>query len=175
MSQTERFKQARDFLLRHRTDYQLACKGFQWPRMERFNWALEWFDVISENNDEIALWIIGDSDTESKVSFSALSKRSNQAANFLRRRGVERGDRLLLMLRNRQELWECMLASMKLGVVVIPSTVLLSESDVQDRVSRGVINCVVTEADQTQKFESSLDIVTPVVVGEKTEGWISYE
>jgi acetyl-CoA synthetase len=143
--------------------------------MERFNWALEWFDVISENNDEIALWIIGDSDTESKVSFSALSKRSNQAANFLRRRGVERGDRLLLMLRNRQELWECMLASMKLGVVVIPSTVLLSESDVQDRVSRGVINCVVTEADQTQKFESSLDIVTPVVVGEKTEGWISYE
>ena len=140
MSQTELFRQARDFLLRHRTDYQLAYKGFEWPRMEHLNWALEWFDVISENNDEIALWITGDSDTESKVSFSDLSKGSNRVANFLRHRGVKRGDRLLLMLRNRQELWECMLASMKFGVVVVPTTVLLSESELQDRLTRGVIN-----------------------------------
>jgi len=175
VSQTELFRQARDFLLRHRTDYQLAYKGFEWPRMEHFNWALEWFDVISENNDEIALWITGDSDTESKVSFSDLSKGSNRVANFLRHRGVKRGDRLLLMLRNRQELWECMLASMKLGVVVVPSTVLLSESEVQDRLTRGVINCVVTEADQTQKFQSSSGVATSIVVGEKALGWISYE
>lgn len=175
MSQTDLFRQARDFLLQHRTDYQLACQGFEWPRMEHFNWALEWFDVISENNDEIALWITGDSGTESKVSFSDLSKRSNQVANFLRLKGIKRGDRLLLMLRNRQELWECMLASMKLGVVVVPSTVLLSESEVQDRLIRGGINCVVTEADQTEKFQSSSGVVTSVVVGEKTLGWISYE
>ncbi len=175
MSRTELFRHARDFLLRHRTDYQLAYEGFEWPRMEHFNWALEWFDVISENNDEIALWITGDSDTESEVSFSDLSKGSNRVANFLRHRGVKRGDRLLLMLRNRQELWECMLASMKLGVVVVPSTVLLSESEVQDRLSRGVISCVVTEADQTQKFQSLSGIATSIVVGEKALGWISYE
>ena len=41
------------------------------------------------------------------------------------------------MLGNQVELWETMLAAMKLGAVVIPATTLLAESDLRDRIDRG--------------------------------------
>ena len=40
------FVQARDFLLAHRTDYESAYAGFRWPRLEEFNWALDYFDRL---------------------------------------------------------------------------------------------------------------------------------
>ena len=48
---TERFREARDFLLAHREDYATAYEGFSWPRPERFNWALDWFDVVADRNE----------------------------------------------------------------------------------------------------------------------------
>jgi len=48
MSSTEIFRRSRDFLLANRTDYQAAVDGFRWPVLDRFNWALDWFDVIAE-------------------------------------------------------------------------------------------------------------------------------
>ncbi|HEY3481162.1 MAG TPA: AMP-dependent synthetase, partial [Streptomyces sp.] len=55
---TGTFRAARDFLLRHREDYTAAREGFRWPEPELFNWALDWFDVIAEDNDRPALWIV---------------------------------------------------------------------------------------------------------------------
>ena len=40
----EEFKFARDFLLAVGGDYSAAKAGFVWPRLGRFNWALDWFD-----------------------------------------------------------------------------------------------------------------------------------
>src|SRR5579875_2016998 len=39
------FKAARDFLLATRNDHRAACAGFRWPELDRFNWALDWFDA----------------------------------------------------------------------------------------------------------------------------------
>ena len=42
---TQSFKAARDFLLANRTDLAAASAGFSWPALDRFNWALDWFDA----------------------------------------------------------------------------------------------------------------------------------
>jgi len=42
---TQAFKATRDFLLAHRTDYARAYRDFRWPELDRFNWALDWFDA----------------------------------------------------------------------------------------------------------------------------------
>jgi acetyl-CoA synthetase len=34
-------------LLPHRIDYEAAVRNFRWPEFDRFNWALDWFDVIA--------------------------------------------------------------------------------------------------------------------------------
>src|ERR1700694_653928 len=151
------FQDARAFLLKHRTDYDAAVKGFRWPDPVPFNWALDWFDAELARNplsrDRAALWIVdADSNRETKLSFEVLSRRSNQMANFLRAQGLKRGDHLLLLLGNLVPLWETMLASMKLGVVVIPATTLLTPDELQDRLDRGRAKAVVATQDQMAKF-----------------------
>src|SRR6266550_1132536 len=135
------FQDARSFLLKHRTDYDAAVKGFRWPDPVPFNWALDWFDAElarnPESKDRPALWIVdAASDRETRMSFGALSRRSNQVANFLQAQGLKRGDHLLLLLGNVIPLWETMLAAMKLGVVVIPATTLLTPDELRDRLDR---------------------------------------
>src|SRR4028118_826168 len=136
------FKEARTFLLEHRTDYDTAVAGFHWPDPVPFNWALDWFDAELATNaascDRPALWIIETATgIETKLSFKELSRRSNQVANFLRALGLRRGDHILLLLGNVVPLWETMLAAMKLGAVVIPASPLLTPEELQDRLERG--------------------------------------
>src|SRR3982074_704931 len=99
------FQEARAFLLKHRTDYDAAVKGFRWPDPVPFNWALDWVDAElmphPPSTDRPALWIVdAGSDRETKLSFEALPRRSNQAASVLRAQGLKRGDHLLLLLGN---------------------------------------------------------------------------
>src|SRR5438132_12280270 len=151
------FQDARAFLLKHRTDYDAAVKGFRWPDPVPFNWALDWFDAelarSAESKDRAALWVVdAGSDKETKLSFAALSRRSNQVANLLRAQGLKRGDHLLLLLGNVVPLWETMLAAMKLGAVVIPATTLLTPDELQDRLDRGRAKVVVARQEQVAKF-----------------------
>src|ERR1700759_2558395 len=177
------FKDARAFLLKHRTDYDAAVKGFRWPDPAPFNWALDWFDAElardPESRDRTALWIVdAGQDRETKLSFETLSRRSNQVANFLRAQGARRGDHLLLLLGNVIPLWETMLASVKLGVVVIPATTLLTPDELRDRLDRGRAKVVVASQDQIAKFAGlGGDDLVRIVVGASSEhaGWLPFE
>ncbi|MEZ0103751.1 acyl-coenzyme A synthetase/AMP-(fatty) acid ligase [Bradyrhizobium elkanii] len=177
------FQDARAFLLKHRTDYDAAVKGFRWPDPVPFNWALDWFDAELADNadsrDRPALWIVdAASGNETKLSFAELSRRSNQVANFLRAQGLKRGDHLLLLLGNVVPLWETMLAAMKLDVVVIPATTLLTADELRDRLDRGKARAVVATQDQVAKFAGlGSDKLARIVVGatQAQDGWLSFE
>jgi acetyl-CoA synthetase len=169
------FRAARDFLLSHRADYETAYRDFEWPRPEHFNWALDWFDVIAAGNDRPALWIIDDDDSETRVSFAELSARSDALAAWLLEVGVRRGDRTLLMLGNRQALWECILALTKLGAVMIPSTTLLTPADIADRVARGGVTQVIAESALTGQFADIAGRFTRIAVGDPVDGWLRYD
>ncbi|MFZ4296300.1 AMP-binding protein [Streptomyces cinereoruber] len=175
-SATEEFRAARDFLLEHREDYAAAYEGFVWPRPERFNWALEWFDVVAEGNDRTALHIVEEDGSETKVSFAEMSARSNRVANRLRSLGVRAGDRIVVMLGNQVELWETVLAAMKLRAVVIPATPLLGPADLRDRVDRGRARHVLVRAEDTAKFDDVPGDYTRIAVGgDGTGEWREYE
>ena len=156
---TERFRAARDFLQANAEDYDAAREGFTWPELDEWNWALNWFDVQAEGNHDPALWIVEEHDgggepTEARYSFDEMRIRSDRTANWLRDQGVEPGDRILLMLANQVELWDVMLAVIKLGAVVIPATTLLAEGDLRDRIARGGIGHVIARAELAERFAS---------------------
>ncbi|MFD4645216.1 AMP-binding protein [Streptomyces sp. NPDC058441] len=178
-SPTEQFRTARDFLLRNADDYTTAYEGFAWPRPERFNWALDWFDAIADGNGKTALHIVEEDGREGRFTFDELRLRSNRVANWLRGQGVRAGDRVLLMLGNQVELWEIMLAAMKLRAVVIPATPLLGPADLRDRVDRGRARHVIVRPEGVEKFTEVPGDFTRTVVGTSgagaTNGWLSYE
>ena len=177
------FQEARSFLLRHRTEYEKAVADFRWPDAVAFNWALDWFDAElagnAESRDRRALWIVdAASGSEARLSFAEMSRRSNRVANFLRAQGLKRGDHLLLLLGNVVPLWETMLAAIKLGVVVIPATTLLTPDELRDRLDRGRAKAVVAAQDQIAKFAElgTRDLVRVVVnAPSRQDGWRSYD
>lgn len=171
---TEEFRAARDFLLRHREEYRAAYDGFVWPRPRQFNWALDWFDTIARGNDRVALHIVEEEGTETRLSFEDLSVRSARAANWLRAQGVRAGERIVVMLGNQHELWEVALAAMKLRAVVIPATPLLGPADLRDRVERGQASHVIVRSDDTEKFAEVPGDYTRIAVGDKIDNWLSY-
>lgn len=170
---TRAFHRARDFLLEHREDYETAVRDFRWPTLETFNWALDHFDVVAQGNTQAALRIVEEDGSERQLSYTELSQRSNQVANFLRAKGVQRGDHILVMLPNHVALWETLLASIKLGAVAVPSTMLLSEDDLGDRIERGEVGFVVTMAADASKF-SHREQLTKICVGGAVNGWVPY-
>ena len=52
---TQAFRAARDFLIARRGQHDAAVAGFRWPQLQRFNWALDWFDVLAQGNHATAL------------------------------------------------------------------------------------------------------------------------
>jgi acetyl-CoA synthetase len=167
-------RKLRDRLLELREDWAAAHAEFAWPVLDEFNWALEWFDPLARGNHATGLLLVEADGSEERLSFDALARRSDQVANWLRAQGVARGDRILLMLANQVELWESMLAAIKLGAVVIPATTLLAESDVRDRIERGQARHVIVRAADVAKFAGVPGDYTRIAAGGAVDGWLDY-
>lgn len=168
------FLAARDFLLANRSDYATAVRDFRWPQLDTFNWALDYFDSMAAGNQAPALWIVEEDGSEQRYSFAELAERSNRVANHLRKLGVRRGERILLMLGNHIALWETMLAAFKLGAVVIPATALLTAEDLRDRIERGGVRHLVVGSNHTDKFAEQALSCTRICVGAAVSGWINH-
>ncbi len=171
------FRTARDFLLSTRTDHDRAVGAYVPPRPKGFNWALDWFDRVAADPStgaRLALKLVEADGASQSVTYAEMSARSAQVASWLSSLGAVKGDRLLLMLGNQVELWETLLACIKLGVVVIPATTLLTDADLVDRIRRGHVRHVVTASTDAGKFDHVPGDYGRIAVGEPVPGWTSY-
>jgi acetyl-CoA synthetase len=169
------FVELRDRLLREGISHSQALSAFHWPAVQHFNWANDYFDRIAVDNDRPALRVVDDAGHEQVLSYATLARRSNQVANFLASHGVGPGDRVLIMLGNVVALWETMLATIKLGAVMIPATTLLQRADLEDRLVRGRVRVVVTERALTGHFDGLSGASIRISVGGAAPGWIEFE
>lgn len=180
------FRRSRDDLLAWRGKHEEAVARFRWPELgDTFNWAIDWFDEIARDNDRPALVIVDEAaeapdaaatDRGAPVSYSfgELSRRSDQVAQWLAGHGVGRGDSVVVMLGNQVELWESMLAIMKLGAVIMPTTTAVGPADLRDRIDRGGARFVIANAADAAKVDQVEGDHTKLAVfseGEAPAGW----
>lgn len=172
---TEAVRAARDFLLEHRTDYTGAIDGFRWPELAEFNFATEWFDVVAgEHPDRAAVTIVSADLSARSWNYGELSQRSDQVARWLRSIGVRAGDHVIVMLNNTIDLWELLLALLKIRAVAIPTSTLLSAADLAYRVEHGEARAVVAPTSLHTRLDGLPRSVLRIGVGEHTpSGWIS--
>lgn len=168
---THAFQEARSLLLALREQHDQAVRAFRWPVLDRFNWALDWFDVYARDNPRPALRLVRDGAPDTVLTFAELSDRSSQVANRLRSLGARRGERVLVMLPNVIPLWETLLGAMKLGLVVVPATPQLGRADLADRLHRGAIRHVVTDAEGAAKLDALAPHCTRIAVSPAPAGW----
>ncbi len=168
---TETYRAARDGLLALRGRHAEAAAEFTWPDLgDRFNWAVDWFDAIARGNDANALVVVDEGGTSTEISFDAMAARSDRVAAWLAAHGVAKGDPVILMLGNQVELWDSMLAVMKLGAVIMPTTTAVGPADLVDRLARGRARHVIANAADTAKFQDVPGDYRRFSVG-PAEGW----
>ncbi|MGX1760320.1 AMP-binding protein [Streptomyces lydicus] len=165
----QEFRAARDLLLHHANDQDAARKAFRWPRPRQFNWATDWFDRIAEGNDRVALRIVG----QGELTFQELSRRSDRVAGWLLSQGIRRGDVVMLLMDNRIELWELMLALIKVRAVVAPAFITISPEELRTRIGRAGARHVI--ADHRIVPGLAVDgLGTRIIVGGEHEGWTDF-
>jgi acetyl-CoA synthetase len=171
MGVTDAYRASRDQLLALRGQHERAVAEFRWPDLgEQFNWAVDWFDAIARDNDRPALVIVEEDGSSTERSFTEMSRGSDRLATWLADQGVRRGDPVVLMLGNQVELWESMLAVMKRGAVIMPTTTAVGPADLTDRITRGRAQHVICNAADVGKFDEVPGDYTRISVGEAA-GW----
>jgi acetyl-CoA synthetase len=172
---TEAVLKVRDFLLEHGQDYTGAVAGFEWPELDEFNFATEWFDVVAgEHPDRAAVTIVSEDLSTQSSTYGELSRRSDQVARWLRSQGLGAGDHVIVMLNNTIELWELLLGLLKIRAVAIPTSTLLAAADLAYRVEHGEARAVVAPTNLKNRLDGLPKSVLRIGVGEGTpSGWIS--
>src|SRR5690348_7035417 len=168
---TTAYRAARDRLLALRGDHDRAVAEFRFPDLgERFNWAHDWFDAMARGNDRPALVIVEEDGTEQQLTFDEVAHRSDQIAGWLQGRGLRRGEAVVVMLGNQVELWETMLAIMKLGAVIMPTTTAVGPGDLVDRMERGGARAVICNPSDVGKFDEVPGEYLRISVGRVSTG-----
>ena len=112
---------------------------------EHFNFSYDVIDVwANEEPEKLALLWTNDEGECRRFTFAQLKEISDRTAAYFQSLGVGRGDMVMLILKRRCEFWFTMLALHKLGAVAIPATHMLTSHDIQYRVERAGIKCIVS-------------------------------
>src|SRR5438045_8954825 len=97
------------------------------------------------------LWISQHGE-ERHITFAEFAERSNRAANAFAHLGIQKGDRVLVMLPRLPEWWEVALGLMKLGAIFIPCTTLLTPKDIQYRADIAEVQAILTDSEAPAKL-----------------------
>jgi acetyl-CoA synthetase len=109
-----------------------------------------------------------------QITYEELLNKVNQAGNVFTQKGLKKGDVVQVIVPRLIEAYVVYLAALKAGLVVIPSSEMLREKDLQYRITHGDVKAVISYYPFVEQFEN-ITSAQPLVkfsVGEKREGWI---
>jgi acetyl-CoA synthetase len=160
-------------------DYDETYRDFRIEVPEYFNFG---FDVIDawakKDRNKLAMIWVNQQGVEKKFTFWDLSRLSNQVANMFIKYGVNKGDRVLIMLPRVPEWWIFTLALIKRGVVYCPAPTMLTPKDIKYRVQIADIKMIITSMEHADKVDEIFDecpsLCGRMVIDGKRDGWISY-
>ena len=120
---------------------------------EHFNFA---YDVVDEwariQREKLALIWTDDTEIIKSYTFADIKRLSDKAANALLALGIHHGDVVMLILKQRPEVWILMCALMKIGAICLPCTYQLTPKDLEYRCNEAEVKLLIT-VDDTELLE----------------------
>ncbi len=133
--------------------FQELSEQFRWEIPEHYNIGVDVCDRWAERDPaRLAIVYVRPDDRVEEVTFGALRDRSNRLANLLAASGVERGDRVGVLLPQMPEAALAHIAAHKLGAVSIPLFMLFGEEALAFRLSDAGAKAVITNREGAEKL-----------------------
>lgn len=152
------------------TDYREEYRRFQLNIPHEFSFPLDVFDRWKDGN--ALFWT--DGEEERIYTFSELTILSSKGAGALKKMGINRGDKVIVMLPNVPEWWEVKLALMRLNAIPIPATTLLTTKDIEYRLSATDIKAVIATDEELPKIKEAIKDHDILVISIGKKGDIDY-
>ena len=149
---------------------------------DKFNFAYDIVDGIAKKDpDKLALLHLDKDKTERRFTFADMSRLSHMAANYLASLGIQKGDRVLLVLKRHWQFWIVLLALHRIGAIAIPATNQLLKKDFDYRFNKGGVKAILCTSDgdvaaeAEAAFATSPTVKLKVIVGNDREGWENFK
>jgi acetyl-CoA synthetase len=160
-------------------DYDETYRSFKIEVPEYFNFGFDIIDAwANKDRNKLAMIWVNQDGEEKKFTFWDLMRLSNQIANMMIKYGVNKGDRVLIMLPRVPEFWTFTLALIKRGAIYCPAPTMLTPKDLKYRINLADIKMVITGEEHADKIDAiSKECPTlscKMMVDGKRPGWISY-
>lgn len=164
------------------SSYEDFCNNFKLKVPDNFNFAYDIIDeyAVSEPDRPALVWC-DDHGGEKYFTFGDLKYWSDKTANFLKSKGIGKGDKIMFILRRRYEFYFFAFAAMKLGAIFIPSTNQLMKKDIVYRNNAAEVKAIVAFNDREivehveSAAEESPTVTTYIMVGGKNGNWLDYD
>lgn len=164
------------------SSYEDFCENFKLNVPDNFNFA---YDIIDEyantEPDRTALVWCDDNGGERKFTFKELKFWSDKTANYLKAKGISKGDKVMFILRRRYEFYFFAFAAMKIGAIFIPSTNQLMKKDIVYRNNAAEVKAIVAFSDKeiiehvNSAAKESPTVSTYIMVGGSSGDWMDYD
>lgn len=140
---------------------------------DSYNMTIE-IEKHAENPKKKALIWLDDEGNKKEITYQELIKNVNRIGNVFIESGLEKGDKVLVMVPRIIDAYEIYLAALKLGIIIIPSSEMLKTSDLQYRIRHGEVRGVVSYYPYVDQFKDvdEYDSLIKLVVGRDMADWI---
>ena len=160
--------------------YETARRDVQLPVPEHFNFTA---DVIDEwaarAPEDLALVAVAADETVRRYTVREISEEAARAATLLRQLGVEKGDRVFVLLPRVADWYAAMLGCFKIGAVPIPGTTQLTSHDIEYRLQTATARAAVVHVDSADRVDAVADhcpsLTVKLAVGGSVNGWVDFD
>ncbi|MFS0673813.1 acetate--CoA ligase [Ornithinibacillus sp. 179-J 7C1 HS] len=164
--------------LRATFQWEDAHKHFTWNETGKVNIAYEAIDRHAEDpnkKDKVAL-LYSAPGREESLTFSEISKQSNQFANVLKKYDIQKGDRVFLFMPRSPEFYVSFFGILKVGAIAGPLFEAFMEQAVRDRLQDSSARVLITTPDLLERVpqEDLPDLEKIVLVGNRSEASDKY-
>ena len=154
--------------------YRDIAASFTWDVPETFNFGADVVDRWARENDGLALIWANAAGEERTFSFSDMAQLTNRFANVLRRNGVVKGDRVIVMLPRIPEWMVAVVGALKIGAIPIPCIEMLTARDLEYRVRNAEATAAICRAEHVAKFDAVRDALVARIALGATAGWSDF-
>ncbi len=149
---------------------------------EKFNFGFDVVDVLAKKcPDKLAMLHVSNDKEERRFTFGDIARYSAKTANYFESLGIQKGDRVMLVLKRHYQFWFSIIALHKMGAIVIPATNQLVEHDFDYRFKAAGVKAIICTADGDTAHQADLaaeqcpDLKVKVIAHGKRDGWHSFD
>lgn len=161
-------------------NYKAAKAGFCYKPPDTYNFCDDVLDKWARDEDKVGLVAVDSNGENSRqITFHALKRAANRFSNACMGIGVQKGDRILVMLPRALEWYVAVLGLIRIGAVPCPATTLLTHKDISYRVQSAGMKAAIMEPGSAEKLEAVLrdtpTLTTKILALGKIPGWLNFE